>query len=130
MTDWESLLIERAKKRDQPSISDLLELYGSYTDLRKRFISAQLCDSTTPQNRKTTHTKNSNTDTKQVCFLQAKLSQLQQELTNSYRNKLNFDDSIGKLQEKIDELESEILEKDKTISKLERTISHLQSNKL
>ncbi|KAL5367342.1 hypothetical protein CPHLJ_7g355 [Cryptosporidium parvum] len=130
MTDWESLLLERVKKRDQPSISDLLELYGSYTDLRKRFISAQPCNSSTPQNRKTTHTKNSSTSTEQVRFLQAKLSQLQQELTNSYKNKLNFDDSIGKLREKIDKLESEISEKDKTISKLERTISHLQSNKL
>ncbi|KAL3126821.1 hypothetical protein CHM_7g355 [Cryptosporidium hominis] len=130
MTDWESLLLERVKKRDQPSISDLLELYGSYTDLRRRFISAQTCNSSTPQNRKTTHTKNSNTSTEQVRFLQAKLSQLQQELSNSYKNKLNFDDSIGKLHEKIDKLESEISEKDKTISKLERTISHLQSNKL
>lgn len=29
MADWELLLLERAKQRDQPCISDLLELYGS-----------------------------------------------------------------------------------------------------
>ncbi|KAH8585159.1 uncharacterized protein ELE39_003411 [Cryptosporidium sp. chipmunk genotype I] len=163
MSDWESLLLERIKKRDQPSISDLLELYGSCkyssfhsflnfpiinfffnfvqitllifnsflkdTELRKKFISAQLCSSKTSQDKKTTQIDNSNACTKQAQFLQAKLSQLQQELTNSYKNKLNFDDSISKLHEKIDRLENEISEKDKTISKLERTIAHLQANK-
>ncbi|OII73908.1 uncharacterized protein cubi_02710 [Cryptosporidium ubiquitum] len=129
MADWESLLLERVKKRDQPSISDLLGLYASYTELRKKFVSAQLCKPKTPQDQKTSDLEKTNTYNQQIKFLQTKLSQLQEELTNSYRNKSNFDDSINQLHQKIERLENQISEKDKTISKLERTIAHLKSSR-
>ncbi|KAJ1607728.1 hypothetical protein OIY81_2858 [Cryptosporidium canis] len=129
MTDWESLILERAKKRDQPSMSDLLELYGSYTELKHTFISTQLYNSIAARSADPEQPDGTLDALQQVQFLQGKLSQLQKKLTNSYRNKLNLEDSISQLSEKIEKLERELSEKDKTISRLERTVAHLKSEK-
>lgn len=50
MADWESLLLERAKQRDQPCISDLLELYGSCKYTYIFYFSNMFHFTTFPQN--------------------------------------------------------------------------------
>ncbi|KAH8739829.1 hypothetical protein FG386_002048 [Cryptosporidium ryanae] len=56
-------------------------------------------------------------------LLESKLLQLQQELTNSYRNKSNFDNSINSLKERIEQLEAELAEKETLIRSLEKRVA-------
>ncbi|KAJ1605284.1 hypothetical protein OJ252_3526 [Cryptosporidium canis] len=99
------------------------------TELKHTFISTQLYNSIAARSADPEQPDGTLDALQQVQFLQGKLSQLQKKLTNSYRNKLNLEDSISQLSEKIEKLERELSEKDKTISRLERTVAHLKSEK-
>ncbi|KAK6590020.1 hypothetical protein RS030_192803 [Cryptosporidium xiaoi] len=159
--DWESLIIKRAIERNNPTLSDLLEIYGSYNQLKNELrirtggnnlhdngLKTHVRDLSQINEEKKCYKSNKGRNALEECnsgyspdicqgepgdnlepmttntkYLESKLLQLQQELTNSYRNKLNFDNSIHNLKERIEQLEAELAEKETVIRSLEKRVT-------
>ncbi|EEA07731.1 uncharacterized protein CMU_006540 [Cryptosporidium muris RN66] len=118
MENWREEISKLIDYRNQLQRPDILALYDSYLELLNIFKS-NLVDKKIylEVNGKRNHNLHS---------LQVKLSELQDKLIESYKNKTESDDSIESLRIKIKKLTELVNEKESKIQNMHKTIYQLQ----